>query len=184
MPAYMNALTAESLRFLKRIPENVRIFQNGSPFQLGRFQVEAFSLSHDAVDPVGFIIHCDDRKIAIATDFGYAGKMVPLKMYNADIIILESNHEPELLRRSKRPPKIQHRIHGRRGHLSNPSAAALLQQIVGPLTRQLVMVHLSRDCNHPNLVKDRMQSSLQCLERNDIDLHIAEQDKIVKTVLD
>ena len=115
-PVFCNSLTAERLSHIKKRPENLKLFSNGSRFQVGPFTVEAFSVSHDAVDPVGFIIEVADKRIGFATDLGHAGKMVPIKLKNCDLMMVESNHDPELLRKSKRPPHLQHRILSRRGH--------------------------------------------------------------------
>ncbi len=183
LPVYANSLTFERLRLLRKAPENMTVFTNGSPFTIGAFSIEAFSICHDAVDPVGFIIKCQDRKIGIATDLGYAGKMVPLKLHNSHLLILESNHDPDRLRQSQRPPYLQHRIMSRRGHLSNQDAIDLLAQTIGPDTKHLIMAHLSDDCNHPNLVFNLVRNYLQSIKRNDIEVVIAEQNRIDKRVV-
>ncbi len=179
--AYANSLTAERLRMMKKAPASMNIFANGSPFTVGPFTVDAFSVCHDAVDPVGFIIRCENKKIGIATDLGHAGKMVPMKLCDAQLIVLESNHDPELLRQSNRPPQLQHRIRGRRGHLSNDGAANLLPDLIGPLTKYLVLAHVSDDCNDNNLIKKVIGSKLKEMEREDIDITIARQHEISKT---
>ncbi len=179
--AYANSLTTERLRMMKKAPESMNIFANGSPFAIGTFTVDAFSVCHDAVDPVGFIIRCENKKIGIATDLGHAGKMVPMKLRDSNLIVLESNHDPELLRKSNRPPHLQHRIRGRRGHLSNDGAASLLPELIGPLTKYLVLAHISDDCNDSDLIKKVFGSKLKEIEREDIDVSIAQQHEISKT---
>ena len=183
IPAYANSLTWERLRLMNKCPERMNIFANGVPFQIGPFEIEAFSVCHDAVDPVGFVVHCNGRKIGIATDLGYAGKMVPMKLHDSHLLVLESNHDPELLRKSKRPAHLQHRILGRRGHLSNQSAAQLLSAVVGPLTQHLVLAHLSNDCNEPDLVHRTIRERLEAMERYDINIFVARQDRVSETIL-
>ena len=181
--AYANSLTTERLRMVKKAPETMNIFANGSPFSIGSFSVDAFSVCHDAVDPVGFIIRCENKKIGIATDLGHAGKMVPLKLRDSHLIVLESNHDGELLKQSNRPPHLQHRIRGRRGHLSNDSAAELLPELIGPLTKYLILAHISDDCNDNDLIKKVMGSKLKDIGREDVNVIIAQQHEISKTVL-
>jgi phosphoribosyl 1,2-cyclic phosphodiesterase len=178
-PAFANSLTAERLMTSGKAPEALYIFSNGMPFQVGRFTVEAFSICHDAIDPVGFIISSSAGKIAVATDVGYLGKMVPRKLHNANIIVLESNHDPELVRRSSRPPRVQQRIMGRRGHLSNADAMAALPDIVGPATRHLVLAHLSEDCNCPKLAAELATRSLAELGRADVSVSVALQHDVM-----
>lgn len=177
IPAYANSLTAEFMRVGNHAPERLFVFSNGSPFIVGGFDVEAFSVSHDASDPVGFLVAAGERRIGIATDFGHAGKMVPWKLHDSDVLVLESNHDPELLRQSGRPAMLQQRILGRRGHLSNQGAADLLPHVIGPRTRHLVMAHLSRDCNRPELVQQSISARLAELGCADtVSLRIADQD--------
>ena len=182
IPAYLNSLTCERLRLMKKSPDKICIFANGVPFKVGSFAIEAFSVCHDAVDPVGFVIRCQGKKIGIATDLGCAGKMVPFKLHDSNVLILESNHDPELLRKSKRPAHLQHRILSRRGHLSNQSAAELLPEVIGPLTRHLVLAHVSDDCNHPDLVRRIMRERLKHLNRDDINISVARQDCIGQSI--
>lgn len=182
IPAYANSLTAERLRLAKRAPENMMIFNNGFPFTIGDFTVEAFSVSHDAVDPVGFVVRCQERKIGIATDFGYAGKMTPLKLKDSHILVLESNHDPAMLHQSRRPPQLKHRILGRRGHLSNKLAAELLPQVVGAATRHLILAHLSDECNTPRIAQDTLAAALAKMGREDVNLLVAGQDEVCPTV--
>lgn len=183
LPVYANALTAERLRQQGKGPERMTIFSNGTAFDVGPFTVEAFSVSHDAIDPVGFVLRCGERRVAIATDFGHAGMMVPLKLHGCDVIVLESNHEPELLRQSGRPPPLQQRILGRRGHLSNQAAGELVPRVLGPATRHLVMAHLSRDCNRPELVRQTVTRCLHEVRRPDVVLHIASQDEVLPAIV-
>ncbi len=182
-PVYANSLTSERLRSMNKAPENMMIFSNGVPFEVGPFTVEGFSVSHDAVDPVGFTVRCSDKKIGIATDLGYAGKMVTLKLSDCHVLILESNHDRDMLLNSSRPAYLRHRIRGRRGHLSNQSAAELLVSLVGPSTQHVVLAHMSDDCNEPELAKNLMAAHLAPLARHDINLIVAPQNRIADTII-
>jgi phosphoribosyl 1,2-cyclic phosphodiesterase len=91
---------------------------------------------------------------------------------------MPANHDPEMLLRSDRPPKLQHRILSRRGHLSNQDCVALLPDILGPNTRHLILAHLSDECNDPRLARRLAATGLERLKRTDITLNVAEQDRI------
>ncbi|NQZ67462.1 MAG: MBL fold metallo-hydrolase [Lentisphaeria bacterium] len=177
LPVYTNSLTAQRLTELNKCPVNNFVFNNGATFKVGPFTIEAFSISHDAIDPVGFVINVSGRKIGIATDLGFIGKMVPFKLKNSDILMLESNHEPDILRNSKRPSYLQNRILSKRGHLSNKEALSLIKDSIGASTRHILLAHLSADCNDRDLVATGIERELSAMDRSDVDFHIAYQDK-------
>ncbi len=183
IPVYSNLLTAERLKLMNKAPATMNIFSNGSLFNVDSFAIDAFSVCHDAVDPVGFVITCDGKKVGIATDLGYTGKMVPLKLFDSQIIILESNHDPDLLRKSNRPAHLQHRILGRRGHLSNAKAAEILPEVIGPKTKYLILAHVSDDCNDVDLVRNVMKEKLNTMDRTDVKIIVARQNRISETIV-
>lgn len=180
---YANLLTAQRLHHEGKTADVPMVFTNGSPFQVGPFVIDPFSISHDAVDPVAFVISHRHRRIAIATDFGFAGRLCVHKLRDCDALVLESNHDPELLRNSGRPPRLIHRIRGRLGHLNNQAAADLLAEIVGPATRHLTMAHLSGQCNRPAIVHEQVRGTLRGLNRADIAFAIAAQDAVSPPML-
>ncbi len=183
---YANALTAERLRHLGKGPVDESrwvVFNNASPFTIGPFTVDPFSISHDAVDPVGFMISVAGRKIGIATDLGHTGKMVPLKLRDCHLLFVEANHCPRMLRDSKRPLHLKHRILGRRGHLSNELGAELISQTAGPTTRHLFVGHVSDECNDHDLVRTYVEKSLAGINRHDLEFEIALQHKVSRTVV-
>ena len=179
---YTNHLTAERLKYMKRLPDNLQIFTSGSSFQLEHFNVDPYSISHDAADPVGFVVNVDGKKIGLATDLGHAGKLVPVKLSGSDLLMIESNHDPQLVRSSGRPLRIQQRILGRRGHLSNEKAAELMADAMAFHTRHVVLVHLSSDCNTANLAEKAFVDQLRKIGREDINLSISLQDFVSETI--
>lgn len=125
-----------------------RFVQPSSPFDVGPFHVTAFRVPHDAHDPVGYRIECGGRTIAIATDLGMPTTTVRQYLANADILVLESNHEPSILRSSGRSPELIRRILSNQGHLSNDVCAGLLAELCEirpPL--HVLLAHLSSECN-------------------------------------
>jgi len=169
------------LRYQEKAPEQMTIFHNAAPFPVGDFHCTAFSVSHDAVDPVGYIINIGDVRIGIATDFGHPGMTVPFRLKGCNAIVLEFNHCPELLRNSRRPAYLQHRILGRRGHLSNQLAAELVPQVVTEKTSHLVAVHLSRDCNKRQVVQSLFDNTRSQLANRDLEFYIASQKEVLVT---
>ncbi|RMD80434.1 MAG: MBL fold metallo-hydrolase [Lentisphaerae bacterium] len=149
--AYTNGLTRQRLEYLNKLPREVHLFTNGCIFQLGPFQVEPFSVPHDAADPVGFVLSVADYRIGIVTDLGHAGKMVRHKLRDCNVLLVESNHDVNLLLASSRPDHLKHRIMGRNGHLSNEHCTQLLEEIISPQTNHVILGHLSDECNRPEL---------------------------------
>ena len=183
LTAYANSLTAERLHTKNHAPADLVIFNNGSAFTVGEFAVEPFSISHDAVDPVGFIVEIAGRRIGIATDLGHAGKMVPLKLHDCHILMIETNHDPILLRNSNRPMHLKSRIHGRRGHLSNEHGRNLIMATAGPTTRYLVAAHISEECNDLKLVDEHVTACVAELGLPELKWEIARQDRVSPTMV-
>ena len=149
------------------------VFQNGSPFQVGPFAVTPFSLPHDAMDPVGFVVSAGRCRVGIATDLGMPTTLVRVQLRGCRAIVLEANHEPSLLRSSSYPLRLQHRILSRQGHLSNDAAAALAAELAAdnPSLAHLFAAHLSRECNRPELALDALARALAGAARPDVVLH-------------
>ena len=133
---------------------------NGRSLRIGDVAVEAFAVPHDSPgECLGFRLTMGGprsrRAVSVATDLGHVpGDCVP-HFLDCDAVVLESNHDPDMLRQSGRPWDLIERIAGPHGHLSNESAAAALAEIVGRShpgkVAHVVLAHLSRDCNHPKL---------------------------------
>ena len=175
LPAYMNALTAERLHVLKKAPNEVHIFPNGVEFTIGAFRVDPFSVCHDAVDPVGYRLGCNGTTVAVATDLGYLGKLVPRKLSGADVILLESNYDPDLLQRCKRPPRVIHRIRSKRGHLDNQTSLTCVAESATAKTQHVIFTHLSDECNDPALVEAMAKELLPA----HLTVHVANQHEPV-----
>ena len=157
---------------------NWEIFETATAFDIGALRIEAFSLPHDASDAVGFTISDGQSCLGIMTDFGYASPLVHNKLSKCDALILESNHDYDMLMASNRPWTLKTRIAGRSGHLSNEAAADLLKTAAPPRLRLLLLAHLSEECNTPKLAHDTMRRTLVSMRRPDITLDVLHQDKI------
>ncbi|MGE9296321.1 MAG: MBL fold metallo-hydrolase, partial [Puniceicoccales bacterium] len=136
------------------------LFETGRSFQFRDLTVHPFGIPHDAHDPVGFIFEGGDgslfsphRSVGWVTDLGYAPQLVRQKINSCDMLVLEANHDLELLENcAHRPWSTKQRIRGRHGHLSNDAAFELLAEAERPRWRHICLAHLSKDCNNVELV--------------------------------
>lgn len=162
-PVYATRLTAEEVR--GQDPRNAaaswQIFSSGSTFCIGSAEVTAFSVPHDAADPVGFTIRANGTSLGILTDLGHANHSVVHHVTGVNCLFVEANHDEDLLQQdTKRPFSIKQRIRSPHGHLSNKSAAELAARAATSALRQVVLGHLSRDCNEPDLAVSAVRAAL------------------------
>lgn len=135
-------------------------FETGDSFMVGDLTFHPFSISHDAADPVGFTICNDGFRFAVAQDLGIATRLVRHHLRNADGLLLECNHDPEMLISGPYPWSLKERIRSRYGHLSNYDAANLLREVISTRLQCLFLGHLSERNNHPMLVEDAVEAVL------------------------
>jgi len=157
---FANKGTANEIRRIFNARMKFYIFLSNKVFEFKDLLVEPFSVFHDAVDPVGFSIKSGNFKFSVATDLGFASSAVKTKMFGSDFVVLESNHDEEMLKKSRRPDDLKRRILGRHGHLSNVSAANLLSEIYHKDLKNIVLAHLSEECNSPALAVETAKSFL------------------------
>lgn len=181
IPSYTSANIYRYLKERKKIGKSVKVFSPGTQFQIDNFTVDPFSIPHDAVETVGFRITSEGKSLSMASDIGYISKLAEQRLRDSNILILESNYDIKMLMDSNRSLSLKKRISGRRGHLDNADAARAVEKLITDNTSHLCMVHLSRDCNHPELVSNLLKQSLAKIKRNDILVNIAEQNKSLKT---
>ncbi len=120
-------------------------FESDTAFAIKDLLITPFSVSHDAIDPVGFSITSpDERRIGIVTDIGSVTELVKQRLKNSNILLLEYNHDDEILMNSHYPWDLKQRIKGRLGHLSNSQASELLNELVHSGLRHVILAHLSK----------------------------------------
>lgn len=170
--------TAKVLAAKGLLPKQLTLFECGAEFSIANFRIKTFVVPHDAMETVGFILSSGKIKIAIATDLGYMTGLCEQRMKGASAIILESNHDVQMQLHSNRNPALIRRIIGNNGHLSNDSAAEALEKIVTDETKNIFLVHLSRDCNDFELVKKTARQKLADIGREDILLQIATENPL------
>jgi phosphoribosyl 1,2-cyclic phosphodiesterase len=125
---------------------------SGWPYEVGGFSVEAFSVPHDASDPVGLVVEDDAGcRMGLASDLGSWGPLAATRLSELDVLLLETNHDLEMLRTGPYPWALKQRVAGMHGHLSNQQAAEGLPQVIGDRLQWVVLYHLSRTNNLPSL---------------------------------
>jgi len=148
---HLNRGTASGLLDRGVPPAAFRYFKTGIDFAVGPFTVHPFPVPHDALDPVGFVIAAGGIRVGIATDLGHPSAPVVERLRGCRALVIESNHDLDLLGCAARPPSVKERIWGDRGHLSNSSAAELLAEVASEALQDIFLAHLSQECNRPEL---------------------------------
>lgn len=127
-------------------------FESGKAFAFRDIMVDPFPITHDACDPVGFVIDSCEGRCGSATDLGVATRLVVDKLKECRFINLESNHDMDMLMNGPYPWELKQRIKSRHGHLSNADSLTLLHELAHSRLELLVMAHLSEVNNHPDHV--------------------------------
>ena len=162
LPLFCTPLTQETLAsgFVKAKP-SWRLIETGSLFQYQDISIQCFPVPHDAVDPVGFIMEDVDSRLGVLSDVGFITNLIRERLRGAQTLFVEANYDAALLEAdTKRPWATKQRISGRHGHLSNDQTAELVQSIAHPGLHQIVLGHLSDDCNDPDLARKKISTAL------------------------
>ena len=171
IPLFTNEKTgAEVLRLMKKTEGvSLRYFENSRPFTLGNIDIMPFPVCHDAVDAVGFSLYCGNSQISTATDTGCITPEMMTEIAGADLLVLEANHDEDMLKMGKYPWFLKQRILSAHGHLSNEAAGQAIAQLseYNPKQRQILLAHLSRENNFPEMAFETVKN---VLEENDMPL--------------
>jgi phosphoribosyl 1,2-cyclic phosphodiesterase len=159
IPIFLSRLTAPTIAWGEFEPI-VEHFQSGSSFTIGDIEVNSFTIPHDAADPVGFTFRAHGVKIGIVTDLGYLPDSIKYHLRGTDWLMLESNHDVEMLKVGPYPWSVKQRVMGRNGHLSNDVACEFVRRELDTSVTTLVLGHLSENNNHPEIVRLMGQQSL------------------------
>ena len=175
LPVYATAGTLDGAGLRGEAPEAAEI-RSGEPFELAGFVVEPFLLPHDAAEPIGVLVEDPHgRRLGLIADLGCRTSLAWGRLKDLDVLILETNHDLDMLRNGPYPWSLKQRVAGRHGHLSNREAAEGLPELVGDRLRWVVLYHLSRTNNLPALAASAVGEALEregCQAR----LAITEQD--------
>lgn len=131
------------------LKENYNIVEPFSTYTIAGFKITILPTSHDATNPIGFVIESGNEKLVYMTDTGYISERNMVYMKNADYYIIESNHNVRMLLATNRPYELKQRILGDEGHLSNEDSALYISECIGERTKEIVLAHLSEEANTP-----------------------------------
>jgi phosphoribosyl 1,2-cyclic phosphodiesterase len=150
---YMTRLAAPCIDWGKYEPRCPQFFRAGQTFRIGDIEVQTFTVPHDAIDPVGFCLTVEGVRIGLVTDLGYIPDSVRVHLRGADFLMLESNHDLDMLKVGPYPWSVKQRVMSRNGHLSNSLVSDFILDGLDGCVRTLVLTHLSEHNNHPAIVE-------------------------------
>jgi len=184
IPLYVNVNTWEEIKDkLGKIDgKRVEVFEGYEEFVIGDISVKPYSISHDACDPVGYSFNCGKTKVSITTDLGYVTDEIIEEIKDSDLLVLEANHDVEMLKVGKYPWFLKKRILGEFGHLSNETAGETIAKVVERGNVKCVaLAHLSKENNFPELAYETVKNIVQ--EKNikvgvDISLDLTFRNRI------
>jgi phosphoribosyl 1,2-cyclic phosphodiesterase len=177
IPFYMTVGTAQGMNASVR-PNTIRPIVPGSAFTVGGLRIEPIGVPHDTHDPVCFTVASGATRVGVITDLGTFTRLIVRQLATLDVAVLEFNHDVDMLLDGPHPWPVKQRVRGAHGHLSNAQAADLLEQAARDTRRlrHVVLAHLSRDNNTPELALDACASALHRAGRRNVRFEAAPQD--------
>lgn len=172
LPVYINDGTRKASGTALGKLSAVHPFNCGQSFSIGDLTIHPFSISHDAEDPSGFTIAGSQAKVGVATDLGIATGVVRTHLEACNILVLEANHDAQMLIDGPYPWPLKQRIRGRSGHLSNDDTASLIETIRHDRLAHVILAHLSEENNTPEKARQAVHSVLNGAQVN---LQVASQ---------
>lgn len=145
----------------KIAPSNKRIIYADEVCAVNDICVKPFAIPHDAAEPVGYTIHNGEKKITLATDIGHVTDTIRENIEDSDLLLLESNHDIDMLRKGSYPWHLKQRILGEKGHLSNVAAGDLLAEVMTGKMKYVFLGHLSEENNNPHLAYETVEEILR-----------------------
>ena len=179
LPVYSRANTFKAMYCLKDLPQEC-LQPIQEKLKIGKVNICAFNISHDAAEPVGYQLQ-GSRRCTVATDLGFVTTSVQAALEDAEVLVLEANHDAKMLKQGPYPWALKHRILSNRGHLSNNDAAWALARLQKP-PQKVFLAHLSEENNHPDLANETI---CKILEQQGLlakmDVMLTSQDEVVTT---
>jgi phosphoribosyl 1,2-cyclic phosphodiesterase len=175
VPIYCTAETFRAAGWGSRQEETHVPVEAGVPFAIGGMSIAPFQVPHDAVHTVGYGVQCGGARVGYATDIGHDAGTVRDGLRGCDVLVLEANHDVQMLRSGPYPDVVKQRVLGRFGHLDNESAAGLACEVATDATRLLVLAHLSRTNNRPDLAVSAARRGFEAAGRRAPAIHPAAQ---------
>lgn len=188
IPVYANEGTASVIErncyAQRETPPEFVIFQTQIPFSFGNLTVTPIPIAHDTAEPVGYTLDDGIDRFGYFTDLGHFSEQTVQFIRDCTALVLESNHDIQMLEHSARPYTLISRIRGPVGHLSNDDACQLIAAAAPERLRALVLAHLSHECNIPDLAETMMRATLKEIGREDLiaSLYIAKQHEALPLI--
>jgi phosphoribosyl 1,2-cyclic phosphodiesterase len=161
-------------------PRHTRVIDK-SEFYIDDLLIEPFEIPHDAVDPVGYCVSCGNRRVAVATDLGWFPQRIEYRLHACDLVLLESNHDIDMLASGRYPRELKERIRSRHGHLSNDEAGDAAVRLVSAGVTSILLGHLSKENNVEQLAYSTVTDALMArgiTPGRDMNLGIAFRDQV------
>ena len=185
LPVFVNQETLDNMPKQKDkiADKNIKLFKVTDKFVLGDLSIKPFSIPHDAVNPCGFNIYNNDKKISIATDIGHITSGILKNLEESLFVMLEANYDPEVLKCSSYPFSLKTRIAGPTGHLSNEIAGKTISYLIQSGLKTAMLGHLSKESNFPELAYQTVIDELISSNNQDnLILNIASRDTHSKII--
>lgn len=187
IPIYANPSTWKAMHpFMGKLSSDlVRHIEVGQNLMLEDIEIRPFSIPHDAACPVGYNLFINGKKLTIATDIGHMSRELLENLEKSDMVLLESNHDIEMLKTGRYPWPLKQRILGENGHLCNDMAGKVVAYLAENGTKLFLLGHLSKENNFPELAYQTVCNALLEKQINpveDVYLEVALRDRVSKVL--
>ncbi len=180
LPIYATEKTFEAMNLGKIDPCMLKCICAGKTFTVGTMDIHPFSIPHDAADPVGYSFLTKDGKYTVATDIGFMPNTLLKQLVGSKQIILESNHDVEMLRYGSYPFYLKQRILSQKGHMSNDLTSKVAVYLAERGTENIMLAHLSCENNTPEIAEITTRSALASHGFSDVGLNVASRHEITR----
>ncbi len=190
VPLYATKGTIAAIRNCRSVgkidEELFHPIEAGHCFTIGDMEIEPVAISHDAAEPVAYLLHREDKTIGVITDLGTYDDSIVDKLQGLDVLLLEANHDVHMLQVGSYPYPLKQRILSERGHLSNESSGQLLGRVLHDHFNTVVLGHLSKENNYESLAYEtvRLEVSLgdNPYKGDDFPMYVAKRDEVSKLI--
>lgn len=180
VPVFANGPTFGAAEIKIGKPFSFVEFETGDEFHIQDLQIRSFRISHDTADPVGFVVSNGNEYLGYCTDTGKVSKLMELRLARCQGLILEFNHNLEMLKNGPYPLVLQQRVRSSQGHLANEDAALFLQNLMHQKLRVAILAHLSETNNTPELARSAAEPCFS--NEHEGELLIASQNKPTRLI--
>lgn len=190
LPMYATRGTIDYIRdkqAIGKVDESLfRVIQPEVPFRIGDMTIEPIHTSHDAADPVAYIMRKEQKAMAVITDLGKYDHYIVDKLQGLDVLLLEANHDIHMLQVGVYPYYLKQRILGDKGHLSNELSGQLLGEVLHDHFRKVILGHLSKENNYPQLAYESVKMEVTMGENpykgSDFPIEVAKRDEVSELI--